>query len=357
MPPKISFLNDYSELAHPRLMEAMQKAALEANATYGLDKYSKSAEQLIRKQIRMDADVHFVVAGTLANLLCLGAILRPYESIIACDSGHINVHEAGAVEATGHKIHAVKNNNGKLSVQDIRTILEEHMPDHCALPRVVYISQATELGSLYSKEELFSISDFCRKNGLYLYLDGARLGSALTAQDNDLTLEDIAKNVDIFYMGGTKNGAPLGEAVVIPNDRLRENFRYSLKQRGAMLAKGSVLGIFFTALFEDGLYWDLARHANAMAQDLVERFRAANISFKATPQTNQIFPILPEEVVVRLEERFLFHRWEKASNNHTVIRLVTSWATRPESVAALGQAIHEIVQGMPASAAEKLAKN
>lgn len=339
MNAKISFQDDYSELGHPRLIEAMQVAAQETNASYGLDKYSADATRMIREQIGMNADVHFVAGGTLANLLCLGSILRPYESIISCDSGHINVHEAGAIEATGHKIDAVKNNNGKLSVKDIRTVLEGHLPDHCALPRVVFISQATELGSLYSKEELFAISDFCRQKGLYLYLDGARLGSALTAQHNDLSLEDIAKSVDLFYIGGTKNGAPLGEAVVIPNDRLKENFRYSMKQRGAMLAKGSVLGVFFATFFKDGLYWNLAKHANTMAQGLVELFREAGISFKATPQTNQIFPILPEKIVAKLEEKFLFYRWEKAPNDHAVIRLVTSWATRPESVVALGQSL------------------
>lgn len=337
MESKFSFLDDYSELGHPNIIDAMREAALESNATYGLDKYSHSAKRMIREQIGMDADIHFVAGGTLANLLCLGAILRPYESIISCDSGHINVHEAGAIEATGHKINAVKNSNGKLCVQDIKAVLDEHQPDHCALPRCVFISQATELGSLYSKEELFSISDFCHQKGLYLYLDGARLGSALTAQNNDISLEDIAKSVDVFYIGGTKNGAPLGEAVVIPNDRLKENFRYSMKQRGAMLAKGSVLGVIFATLFKDGLYWDLAKHANIMAQHLVEHLREAGISFKATPQTNQIFPILPEKTVSKLEEKFLFYRWEKAPNDQTVIRLVTSWATRPESVSALGQ--------------------
>lgn len=339
MDEKISFLNDYSELGHPLLMEALQTAAQEINATYGLDKYSKDASRMICDQIEMDADVHFVAGGTLANLLCLGAILRPYESIIACDSGHINVHEAGAIEATGHKIDAVKNKNGKLLVQDLKKLLDEHLQDHCALPRAVFISQATEFGSLYSKEELFALSAFCRKNGLYLYLDGARLGSALTAQDNDLSLAEIAKSTDIFYIGGTKNGAPLGEAIVITNDELKKNFRYAMKQHGALLAKGHLLGVLFAALFKDGLYWDLAKHANVMAQKLVEHCQAAEIPFQATPQTNQIFPILPNEVISKLEEKFAFYRWEKVSDTHTSIRLVTSWATQAESVAALGDAL------------------
>ncbi len=339
METKISFLDDYSELGHPRLLEALREAALETNATYGLDKYSRDAAQMIRDQVGLPADVHFVAGGTQTNLLCLSSMLRPYESIISCDSGHINVHETGAIEATGHKIDAVKNNNGKISILDIQKILDEHLPEHCALPRVVFISQATELGSLYAKDELFALSDFCHQNGLYLYLDGARLGSALTARDNQLSLADIAKSTDMFYIGGTKNGAPLGEAIVIPNDKLKENFRYAMKQRGAMLAKGSLLGLLFSTFFKDGLYWDLAKHAGAMAQDLVSLFQAAGVSFKATPQTNQIFPILPDRVVSKLEEKFLFYRWEKAPNDHTVIRLVTSWATRPESVAALGQTL------------------
>ncbi len=330
---KISFGNDYSEIGHPRLIKAFENDAYEQNGTYGLDVHSENAKELIRQAAGMpEADIHFMSGGTQANLVNIGHILKPYESVIACDTGHISVHETGAIEATGHKVNTVFHSNGKLCADDIEKIVGEHHFEHMVLPRLVYISQTTETGSVYTKAELGAISECCRKNGLYLYVDGARLGSALTCKEADLTLADLASLADIFYIGATKNGGLFGEAVVIINDKLKENYRFSLKQRGALLAKGAVLGIQFEVLFKDGLYMDLARHANEMAEQLVEHLSAQGIPFDTPPQSNQIFPILPLDTVKKLEQDFNFYRWSDKGDGQVVVRLVTSWATRSEDV-------------------------
>ena len=262
----------------------------------------------------------------------ISTILRPYESVIASSVGHITVHEAGAIESTGHKINAIDTKDGKLKVSDIQSVLDMHTDEHMVKPKLVFISNSTELGSIYTKKELTDISHFCKIHQLYLYLDGARLGSALTSEANDLTLAELAQLVDIFYIGWTKNGALCWEAIVIMNDDLKENFRYCMKQKGALLAKSRLLWLQFLTFFQDDLFFSLAKHANTMASRLVEGIRKQSYSFLSTPVSNQIFPILPNELIERMSEKYLFYVWQSIDSKHSAIRLVTSWATKEEAV-------------------------
>ena len=328
-----SFTNDYSEGAHPRILEAMMNANLTQNVGYGLDAHSLAAAGTIRRLADApDAAVHFVVGGTQANLLLIASALRPYQAVIAAATGHVNVHEAGAIEGTGHKVLALPTPDGKLTPEIIAPCLTEHCDEHMVQPKLVYISDSTELGTVYTKAELEALHHFCRLHGLMLYLDGARLGSALTSAPNDLTLKDLAALTDAFYIGGTKNGALLGEALVIQKDSLKEDFRFMMKNRGAMLAKGFLAGIQFEELFRDGLFFDLAAHANEMAAILRDGIRKAGYSFVSDSHTNLLFPILPDELVDKLGKDFTFERSQKPDDSHTVIRLVTSWATPEKAV-------------------------
>jgi threonine aldolase len=328
-----SFTNDYSEGAHPRILEAMMNANLTQNVGYGLDAHSLAAAGTIRRLADApDAAVHFVVGGTQTNLLLIAAALRPYQAVIAAATGHVNVHEAGAIEGTGHKVLALPTTTGKLTPEIIAPCLAEHCDEHMVQPKLVYISDSTELGTVYTKAELEALHHFCRLHGLMLYLDGARLGSALTSAPNDLTLKDLAALTDAFYIGGTKNGALLGEALVIQKDSLKEDFRFMMKNRGAMLAKGFLAGIQFEELFRDGLFFDLAAHANEMAAILRDGIRKAGYSFVSDSHTNLLFPILPDELVDKLGKDFTFERSQKPDDSHTVIRLVTSWATPEKAV-------------------------
>ncbi len=331
--PKTSFRNDYSEGAHPRLLEALARAGNEQSSGYGLDRHSLRAAQLIRGRIACDdADVHFLAGGTQANLTAIAAFLRPHEAVIAARTGHIATHETGAIEATGHKVLEIDCPEGKLTPVLLAPCLEEHDNEHMVRPRLVYVSNSTELGTRYVRDELQTLSSFCRERALYLYLDGARLGSALAATGNDLTLPDIARLTDAFYIGGTKNGALLGEALVICNPALKTDFRYLVKQRGGMLAKGMVLGAQFEALFRDDLFLELARHANAQALRLRDCITAAGFSMFSDSDTNQQFVALPDAMVVKLAERFEFETWLRLDSGSTVIRLVTSWATADAAV-------------------------
>ena len=331
---KYSFKNDYSEGCHPEILEALMHTNLEPQEGYGEDIYTQKAKALIKDKIgNLNCDIYFVSGGTQANLIVISSILRPYESVISADSGHINIHEAGAIEAVGHKINSIKSDDGKLYVEDIRQVLSEHdEAPHVVKPKMVYISNSTELGTVYKKDELKKISNFCKSNDLYLFLDGARLGSALSSKDNDLTLEDLSQLLDIFYIGGTKNGALLGEAIVINSDNLKKDFAYNLKQKGALMSKGRVLGVQFMSLFENSLFFDLANHANLMAQKMAKAIEKSGFSFLSKPQTNQIFPILPNNLVKKLEEDFDFYVWKKIDKEKSAIRLVTSWATREDIV-------------------------
>src|SRR3989344_1288586 len=292
MVQKYLFFNDYSEGAHPRILDALAKTNLVQELGYGEDSLCVEATHLIKTEIaNPGADIHFVSGGTQANLTVLASLLRPYESIVAPITAHINIHEAGAIEATGHKIHGVPCADGKLTSESIREVVAQHTDEHIVKPKAVFISHATEVGTVYKKEELEAISKVCKELNLHLYLDGARLGSALVAADADLKLPEIAKLADVFYIGGTKNGALIGEAIVIINPSLKENFRYYIKQRGGLLAKGRILGAQFLELFKDGLFLELARHANMCAGRLSRGIAECGYTFLAPSSTNQIFPI------------------------------------------------------------------
>lgn len=327
------FLNDYSEGAHPAILELLAQTNLEQQIGYGEDRFCLEAAALIKARLENPPSaVHFATGGTQANQIVLAALMKPYESVIAAQTAHINVHEAGAIETTGHKINAVSTMDGKLDPEKIRRVVAEHTDEHMVKPRVVFISHSTEVGTVYRRSELEAIAATCRENGLYLYLDGARLGSGLTSPQSDLTLPDLARLTDAFYIGGTKNGALFGEAIVINNPRLQTDFRYHLKQRGALLAKGRFLGIQFLALFKDNLYFDLARHANRLAAKLADGLAEQGFRFLTPPASNQIFPILPDPLIVKLQKQYGFYTWARVDAAHSAVRLVTSWATLEEKV-------------------------
>lgn len=331
-----SFMNDYSEGAHPAVLDLLIKSNLEQNAGYGEDIHTAKAKEYIYKLISNDkADIHFIPGGTQTNLLVISSFLRPHQCVIAADTGHINVHETGAIEATGHKVIAMPCKDGKLTPAVIQAALDYHTDEHMVQPKMVYLSDTTEVGTIYTKAELSAIHHICKLNGLILFLDGARMGSAMTCQENDLELKDIAELVDVFYIGGTKNGALLGEVLVICKEELKEDFRYLIKQRGALMAKGFVLGIQFEALFCDNLYFELGAHANEMAEKIAGVLKELGYSFLAPTGTNQIFPILTNETIEKLEKEFVFSIQKKMDETHSAVRFVTSWATKAESVKAL----------------------
>lgn len=289
-------------------------------------------------------DVHLIPGGTQTNLIASSSFLRPHEAVISADSGHINVHETGAIEATGHKVLTVSTKDGKLTPELIQEILDIHTDEHMVKPKIVYISNSTELGTIYKKDELVSLSEFCKENDLIFYMDGARIGSALCSKENDLKLTNLPDLFDAFYIGGTKNGALIGEALVICNDTLKSDFRYFIKQKGALLAKGRLLGIQFVELFKDNLFFQLAEHANQMAEKLAEGLKEINVPFLAESPTNQIFPIFTNEQVAELQKNYAFEIWEKVDKNRTVIRFVTSWATKEEAVEQLITDVTKLVQ-------------
>ncbi|MDM8534457.1 aminotransferase class V-fold PLP-dependent enzyme [Clostridiaceae bacterium HSG29] len=325
----ISFKNDYSEGAHENIINLLVKSNLKQENGYGEDNYSTIAREKIKKTINNDnIDIHFISGGTQANLTVISSILKPYESVIAAKTGHICVHETGAIEATGHKINEIETKNGKLYPELILPILNEHTDEHMVKPKLVFISNSTEIGTVYTKDELVNLSEFCKSNDLLLYLDGARLGSALTSEGNDLTLEDLSKLLDVFYIGGTKNGALIGEAIIIINDELKDNFRFNLKQKGALLAKGRLIAIQFVELFTDNLFFKLATHANLMAKIISDEIKKLGFEFLTDSKSNQIFPILPNKLINKLEKNYDFYIWQKIDNDTSAIRIVTSWATK-----------------------------
>lgn len=331
---KYSFLNDYSEGTHPKILDALVKHNLVQQDGYGNDVYSEEAKHLIKEQIKApNAEITFVSGGTQANLIVISSILRPHESVISADTGHIALREAGAIEATGHKINTCVHESGKLNTERIHQILIEHdFGPHVVKPKLLYISNSTEIGTVYTKKELQTLYTFAQNNNLYVFMDGARLGAALMAKNTDVTIEDIAKYTDVFTIGGTKNGALLGEAIVITNPDLQPDFLFHIKQKGAMLAKGRFLGLQFKTLFTDNLYFDLATHANQMALKISEAITEAGFSFLTEPESNQLFPILPNQVIEKLEENFIFYRWKQYDDQHSILRLVASWATNEKAV-------------------------
>ena len=331
----IFFRSDYSLGAHPEVLKAIIKTNEEHADGYGEDSFCRNAADMIRGHIKNpDADVHFFVGGTTANFTSIAAFLRPHEAAVAARSSHIYTHETGAVEATGHRIIVFETRDGKIAPEHIKKALSEHEDEHTVKPKLVYISDSTEIGTIYTKAELSALSEACRKHGLYLYLDGARLGCALTARGNDLTLPDIASLVDAFYIGGTKNGALFGEALVIITPELKPDFRYIMKQQCGLLAKGRLLGVQFEALFKDGLYFRLAGHSNALANKLRDGITAKGYGFLVDSPTNQIFPILPKALVEKLEEKYFFYRWQPVGEDMICIRLVTSFGSAEEDVAS-----------------------
>lgn len=328
-----NFRNDYSEGAHERVLQAIHEINMEGNIGYGADIYCEHAAALIKSQFNCpDAAVHFFIGGTSANFTTIAAMLRAHEAVISADTGHINVHEGGAVEGTGHKILSCPSADGKLRPADVERWVEQCADTAMVLPKMVYISNATEFGTIYLKEELEALSDCCKEHGLYLFLDGARLGTGLTAPGADLTPADLSRLCDAFYIGGTKNGALMGEAMVLVNPDLQPHFFRIMKQKGAVLAKGYLLGVQFEALMKDGLYWANACWANCMAAKLKNGLHDMGFSFYVDSPTNQIFPIIPNHLMPAMEILCSHEVWCKTDNDCTVIRLVTSFATKEKDV-------------------------
>ena len=334
----IEFQCDYAEGAHPKILERLVETNMDQTPGYGLDPYCDEARRLIRKACgREDIDVQFLVGGTQTNTTIICTALRPYQGVLTAASGHINVHESGAIEATGHKVLALPcDHAGKITAEQIKAAYEAHMNDdsseHMVQPGMVYISNPTENGTIYYRNELEAISRVCHECGLPLFLDGARLGYGLMAADNDVILEDIARLCDVFYIGGTKVGALCGEAVVFSGNRTPKHFLTLIKQRGALLAKGRLLGIQFDTLFTDNLYFEISRHAIAMADYLKKGLAEKGCRFYLDSPTNQQFVILENRKMTELKKEVKFSFWEKYDENHTVVRFATSWATKKEEI-------------------------
>ncbi|MGH1517270.1 threonine aldolase family protein [Chryseobacterium sp. JK1] len=331
---KFSFKNDYSEGCHPNILQALLQYNLDQQAGYGEDEYSLKAKALIKEKINnKNSEVFLVSGGTQANLIVISSILKPYQCVISASTGHILNNETGAIEATGHKVLSIETEDGKLRPSDIIPMLESHRNvPHQVMPKLVYISNSTELGTIYKKQELEELSSFCKQNKLYLFMDGARLGHGLTSEISDLTLENVALLTDVFYLGGTKNGALIGEAIIINNAALQEDFAFNIKQKGALLAKGRLLGIQFMELMKDNLYFDLASHANQQAMKIKNAMKKKGVEFLSDTYTNQIFPILHNDLIAVLSEHFEFYVWKKTDDQFSAIRLITSWNTGDEAV-------------------------
>lgn len=345
----IHFTNDYSEGAHPAILDALLQNNMVQMPGYSEDEITAQAREYIRARCSAPkADVHFVPGGTQANTLVIAACLKPYQAVIAAASGHIAVHETGAIEATGHKVIELPAKQGKITASQVQQTVARHWADpaheHTVMPKMCYISNPTEYGTLYTREELQQLHEVCRENGLFLYLDGARLGYGLCAAENTLDLPFLAQCCDAFYIGGTKVGALFGEAIVICNPAIGQDFRYTIKQRGAMLAKGWLLGLQFKTLFEGDLYFEGARQGIQMAQILAEGLEKAGVRLLMPPAANQLFPILPQSVIDKLAEKYSFEIWEKTSEQESAVRFCTSWATQKEHVESLVQDLTQLIQ-------------
>ena len=322
---------DYAEGAHERVLRRLFETNLEQTPGYGEDLYCARAREYIQQLCQREGiDVHFLVGGTQTNTTVIAAALRPHQGVIAATSGHINVHETGAIEATGHKVLAVPSADGKLTGREVRRVYESHWQDatreHMVQPGMVYLSQPTENGTLYSLAELTDLWETCQDCGLFLFVDGARLGYGLMRCDG-------------FSIGGTKQGLLFGEALVLSHPALRRDFRYHIKQHGGLLAKGRLLGVQFCAILEDGLYFELARHADRLAMELRRAFETRGYEMLFDSYTNQQYPILPDGLLAQLEEEFALTVWSKVDGGHTAVRVCTSWATEPQAVQALIRAL------------------
>lgn len=336
------FDSDYMEGAHPKILQRLLETNMQKTTGYGTDEYCESAREKIREACNCpEAEIYFLTGGTQTNSTVIDALLHSYEGVIAAKTGHISIHESGAIEAHGHKVLEIEGENGKISAKIVKEYLkiftEDGNHDHMVAPGMVYISQPTEYGTLYTKEELKEISSVCGNYKIPLYLDGARLGYGLMAEDTDVTLEDIAEYCDVFYIGGTKVGALFGEAVVITPKLSIKHFFTIMKQHGALLAKGRLLGIQFDTLFTDNLYYEISKHAINMALKLKEGFKQKGYKFYLDSSTNQQFIILKNDKMEALSKNVSYSFWEKLDNKHTVVRFATSWATKEEDVDALIQ--------------------
>jgi len=345
----IYFNNDYSEGCHEKVMDALIRTNMVQTLGYGEDEYCAQAAAKIKALCgNEDLAVHFLVGGTQANLTVIDAALRPHQGALCPVGGHINVHETGAVEATGHKVLPQPSDDGKITAKQVRDAVISHRNDssfeHIVQPKLVYISNPTEYGTLYSLEELEALSATCHELGLYLFLDGARLGYGLMAEGYDVTMADIARLCDVFYIGGTKVGALFGEAVVISNAALKEDFRYIIKQHGGMLAKGRLLGVQFDALMTDNLYFEIAGKAVRLADKIRATLDKLGISYLVPGITNQIFPILSDNCLTELAKEFCFTEMERVSDTHRAIRFCTSWATTEENVDKLCDALKKLAK-------------
>ncbi len=345
----VSFESDYIAGAHPEVLEKLVETNLETLTGYGFDKYSDSAKEKIKKAIGIDeVQVEFIAGGTQTNAVVISTMLKDYEGVIAAKTGHIAAHEAGAIEYTGHEVLELPQLNGKLDAKDIKEYLDRFYADgshdHMTFPGMVYISHPTEYGTLYTKEELKSIYEFCNAYSMTLFIDGARLGYGLMSPGSDLNLHDLASLCDVFYIGGTKVGALCGEAVVFTHGNRPAHFLTSVKRRGALLAKGRLVGVQFDALFTEGLYLRIGKYGIAMAEKLKALFAAKGIKMYIDSPTNQQFPILEDSKMEKLKEKLAFSEWEKYDEDHTVVRFATSWSTTDEDMKALEDALNEVYQ-------------
>ncbi|EMI5489285.1 aminotransferase class I/II-fold pyridoxal phosphate-dependent enzyme [Providencia stuartii] len=328
-----SFQNDYNEIAHPRVMQVLNDLVGKRFDGYSTDKYTQQITENIKQRIgRNDADLHFFNGGTITNLTAISHVLRPHQAVIAVDSGHIATHETGAIEATGHKVITVSSGSGKLEPKHIQAILSEHTDEHSVQAKLVYISNSTEIGTVYRKQELQALKAECNKHGLLLFMDGARLASGLMSKESDLTIEDIAQLTDMFYIGGTKIGAFAAEVLVILHPALKSDFRFSIKQKGALQAKGWLLAAQFDALFTDDLFFELGKYVNDKAQQLVSLFEQKGFSFLAPPESNQIFVILPNQLAKKLMAHYALRKICEPNDGVSCLRLCTSWSTTQQDV-------------------------
>jgi len=336
----IRFNCDYQEGAHPRILQKLMETNYVQSPGYGEDDFCAEAREIIREKCAAPkADVHFIVGGTQTNLIFMAAALRAHQGSISVDTGHVAVHESGAVEATGHKVITLPGKDGKLIAGEVSEYCRLHFSDeaheHMVMPKVVYISNPTEMGTLYTRDELKALRDVCDKWKLYLYLDGARLGYGLASPENELDLPFLAEMCDAFYIGGTKQGLLFGEALVITRDALKEDFRYIVKQKGAMFAKGRLLGLQFTELLKDDLYMEMSKHAIDLAMKLRDAFAAKGYPFLMESPSNQQFPIIPDEHLEVLKKKYSYSYIQRVDATHSGVRFCTSWGTQPENVDAL----------------------
>lgn len=343
----ILFDNDYTEGAHEQILERLIQTNREQAPGYGLDSYTKNAKKYIKKALdREDVDIHLISSGTQTNLIVIAASLRPYQGVITADSGHILNLEAGAIEAVGHKLLPLPSADGKIYAEDVQQLAESYERNpanfHKVQPGMVYLSNPTETGTLYSKEELKALKTVCEDYDMKLFIDGARLGYGLVAETNEVTLQDLTNLSDVFYIGGTKIGALFGEAVVINNKEIQRGFKTVMKQKGALLAKGRALGIQFEVLFEEGLYFEISKYAVAQAMRIKEALIDQGIQLKYEAYTNQLFPILNEDQIKQLQEKYSLLLFEEEDETNSVVRICTSWATASGNVDALIQDINKL---------------